>query len=1190
MLKNGKFCLSLFYLLLFPLLGICQLSPSVPQWVIDIGSSSGSSIVAAEKIDKQNNTYITGIFMGTVDFDPSSGVRNLTSNSGSFDIYLAKYDTNGALVWAVSMGGAGTEQPDGIDLDSNGNVSLVGIYDTSFDADPGPGVSNLPNMGGNDIFLINLDVNGNFLWAKSIGGSGTDLGNKIAIDSQGNRIIGGTFSGTLNIGSPALSTTGFSNGLAVKYDSLGNLIWAINLGQTGANGISGVTVDTNDNVILTGSFSGTVDYNPLGVPHISTSASAAAFVAKYTPAGQLVWMQPINGNINGASINICADTNNNIYAIGPFSSTVTYNTGATITAAGSQDISFSKYAPDGTFQWGKDIGGSGAVTTNNGITISNDNNIYIAGYFTGNVDFDPSTNVALIKYHGQRDLFLVKYDINGKYQWAIGAGNNSCSNNLGRSIGVDSNNNVLFGGSFCSTINFDVSNCTIYSLTSQSPTRDSFLAKYIPSPPSITNSIAAPAVSSFCSNGDPALITGSIPTGGNGTYNYQWQSSTNGITFTNIAGATVKDYDPPVINTTTYYLRNVTSGTCVTSGSNVVTITIAGAIGSNTITAPAVTTFCVSGDPAAISGNTLTGGVYNYQWQNSPDNLTYTDIPGATSVTYDPPLVSATTYYRRVVTSGGCSLASSNNVVITINPAIANNNITPPATTVFCAGGDPAVITGNTPTGGNGTYTYQWQSSADNITFADISGAVAANYDPPLIFATTYYRRTVLSATCTQNSNVVTITVQPQLANNILTAPAVTTFCISGDPGVITATTPTGGSGTYTYQWQIYTGNIPYTDIPGATSATYDPPVITATTRYHRIVTSGSCVISSNIILFQVDSAILNNNITAPATTIFCGAGDPATISGSTPTGGNGTFSYQWQSSVDNITFTNIAAATSINYDPPVISATTYYRRMVTSGVCASAVSNVVVITINQSITATASGDTTICEGGSASLAASGGVTYQWSPATGLSNANIANPVASPSATTTYTVTASNGTCTSTASTTVTVIPKPTVNAGADQIIVLGDKAQLNATVTGNNLQYNWVPSTNLSNPNILNPVATPTADITYTLYVTSPNSCFVVSDDVFIKVYPPLVIPNTFTPNNDAINDTWNIPGLGYYADCLVQIYSRWGELLFKSTGYRTPWDGRYKGNLVPVGVYYYIIDLKNNTKSLSGWVEVLR
>ncbi|WP_448701696.1 gliding motility-associated C-terminal domain-containing protein [Mucilaginibacter sp. AW1-3] len=1188
MLKYIKAYLGLLFLLMLPIVGICQLKPSVPQWVLDIGGP-GSSIVSSSKVDKQNNVYITGIFQGTIDFDPSSGVKNLTSNGGSFDIYVAKYDTNGALIWAVSMGGSGIDQPDGLAVDANGNVCVVGLYQSgSFDADPGPGVSTLTNIGGSDIFIINLDVNGNFLWAKSVGGTGTDYANKVAIDSQGNRVIACQFSSSLTIGTTNFPASGAFNGLALKYDAAGNFIWGIDLGQTGTNIVSGVAIDSGDNILLGGALSGTVNYNPLGAAQNVTATGSSVFTAKYTPAGQLIWVQPATGGINSA-INICVDSKDNVYDISSFSSSLTFNGTGTINAAGNQDIALWKYSPAGTLLFSKGIGGSGATVINYDVTVSNDDYIYIAGSIIGTVDFDPSVNVALIKYHGQEDLCLSKYDVNGNYQWAIAAGNNSCSNNLGRTVAVDNNNDVLFAGCFCSTVNFDFSNCTNYILTAQSSVRDIFLAKYVPSPPAISNTITAPAVTSFCGNGDAAAITGSTPTGGNGTFTYQWQNSTNGIAFTNISGATAKDYDPPILSATTYYLRNVSSGTCVPAASNVVTITIAGSISSNIITAPVVTTFCASGDPAVINGNTLSGGSYTYQWQSSADNVTFTDIAGATSATYDPPQLNATTYYHRVVTSGGCSLAS-NTVTITINPNIANNNITAPATSVFCGGGDPA-ITGSTPTGGGGAYTYQWQSSTDNVTFSNISGAVAVNYDPPTITTTMYYRRTVISVSCIQNSNVVTITIQPNIANNNLNVPAITTFCISGDPAPITGVgTPTGGNGTFTYQWQSRSGNASFSDIPGATSATYDPPVITATTYYHRLIASGSCQTSSNLIIIRIDSAILNNNITAPATTTFCGSGDPGVISGSTPTGGNGTFNYQWQLSTDNINFADIAGATNINYDPPSLSATTYYRRWVTSGVCISSISNVVVITINTSITAIASTDTTICLGGSASLTASGGTSYVWSPATGLSNTNIANPIASPATTTTYTVTASNGTCSSTAFTTITVIPKPVVSAGDDRIIVLGDKVQLNATATGSNLQYNWVPATGLSNPNILNPIATPSADITYTLYVTSPNNCFVVTDDVFIKVYPPLSIPNTFTPNNDSINDTWNITGLGYYSDCLVQIYNRFGTRLFKSIGYNTPWDGKYNGYPVPVGIYYYIIDLKNHTNALSGWVMVLR
>ncbi|MCK7554401.1 hypothetical protein MKQ70_05030 [Chitinophaga sedimenti] len=127
----------------------------------------------------------------------------------------------------------------------------------------------------------------------------------------------------------------------------------------------------------------------------------------------------------------------------------------------------------------------------------------------------------------------------------------------------------------------------------------------------------------------------------------------------------------------------------------------------------------------------------------------------------------------------------------------------------FCASGDPAIINGSTPTGGTGSYVYQWQSAADNVTFTNISGATAASYDPPVITATTYYRRQVTSGGCSTplSSNVITATVQSAIGNNTVTAPATTLFCGSGNAEIINGTTPTGGNGSYIYQWQSSTDN-----------------------------------------------------------------------------------------------------------------------------------------------------------------------------------------------------------------------------------------------------------------------------------------------------------------------------------------------------------------------------------------------
>lgn len=263
---------------------------------------------------------------------------------------------------------------------------------------------------------------------------------------------------------------------------------------------------------------------------------------------------------------------------------------------------------------------------------------------------------------------------------------------------------------------------------------------------------------------------------------------------------------------------------------------------------------------------------------------------------------------------------------------------------------------------------------------------------------------------------------------------------------------------------------------------------------------------------------IANNTIAQPnPDAVTCALSiDPYIINGSVATGGSGVYIYQWQSSTDNITFTDIIGANSINYDPPVITETTYYRRAVTSGTC--------VVPLNSNI-----------------------ITM------------IVNTV-------------------------------PVVNAGGDKEILINDKIQLDGSAQGANLLYHWSPETYLDNPDILNPVASPVSDIVYTLTVTSPQGCYVVSDNVTVRVYPNLNVPNTFTPNGDGINDTWEIKELSLSSKCIVSIFNRYGTLIYRSMGYSKPWDGTYNGKVVPFGNYYYTIDLKNGSKIFSGSLTIIK
>lgn len=171
-----------------------------------------------------------------------------------------------------------------------------------------------------------------------------------------------------------------------------------------------------------------------------------------------------------------------------------------------------------------------------------------------------------------------------------------------------------------------------------------------------------------------------------------------------------------------------------------------------------------------------------------------------------------------------------------------------------------------------------------------------------------------------------------------------------------------------------------------------------------------------------------------------------------------------------------------------------------------------------------------------------------------------------------------------------TVYPYPVVNAGPDRRVLEGGSILIQAAASGNDLQYLWTPNLYLNDNRIIVPTASNLLDdITYTLSVTARGGC-IARDMVFVKLLKAPVIPNTFTPNNDGINDVWKIDYLDTYPDNRVQVFTRSGQLIFESHGYTQPWDGTYKGKPLPFDTYYYIIEPNNGRNPITGYVTIIK
>jgi len=210
---------------------------------------------------------------------------------------------------------------------------------------------------------------------------------------------------------------------------------------------------------------------------------------------------------------------------------------------------------------------------------------------------------------------------------------------------------------------------------------------------------------------------------------------------------------------------------------------------------------------------------------------------------------------------------------------------------------------------------------------------------------------------------------------------------------------------------------------------------------------------------------------------------------------------------------------------------------------------------------------------------------------TGISSQGVFDPKISGAGTFTLTCVfvADNSACTTTTPFVITVSPPPVITLPATANVLEGEQNTLNPKVIGDSLKYLWSPTTGISNPNILNPSVSPTADTKYTLTVTSAKGCS-ASAQVDVHVLKKPVVPNAFTPNNDGINDTWDIKYLNTYTNATIEVFNRFGVKVYSSNGYTIPWDGKFDGKSLPFGVYYYIIDPKSGAKKMTGSLTIIK
>lgn len=437
--------------------------------------------------------------------------------------------------------------------------------------------------------------------------------------------------------------------------------------------------------------------------------------------------------------------------------------------------------------------------------------------------------------------------------------------------------------------------------------------------------------------------------------------------------------------------------------------------------------------------------------------------------------------------------------------------------------------------------TYQWELYYAGAWMPAVGANNAVDYlASPLLntglsdLVFNLRRRTTIVGVLSYDSYYL-VTVQPILTieNNVLVAPQVSNYCGSGNPGILTGSTPVAGTSELMYQWQRSSDNQNFVNIDGAFSKDYTPGNLQSTVYFRRIAMTGGCGLASvsNSIRLTIIPSLTGNSIAGPASTLICKNSKPGLIAGSTPSGGTGVYSYQWQQSVDRVSFSNISGATGKDFDPPALSATLYYRRLVTSGACdVINAGNVVGFEVLPDLQAIVPRVEEITRSG---------MTFVWDAVAGATG---------------YQVSLDQGKTYSDPSSGKTGLKHVLtgLNASQDVSILVKATGQLSCQEAGNG----------------------------QALTATT------------LKEFDDIFIPNAFSPNGDGKNDALYVRS-EQLKSMRFFIYSQWGEQVFQSFSLAQGWDGTFKGLLAPMGVYvYYLKAVMNNGREFNrkGTITLIR
>lgn len=1051
----------------------------------DLSDDYGSEIV----LDASGNIYITGGFQNTADFDPGVGTANLTG-VGLRDIFFAKYDANGNYIWAKSIGGGNIDSGNSIAVASSGNVYITGYFALTADFDPGTGTANLVSAGNQDIFFAKYDANGNYLWAKRIGGSLADWGESVVVDATSVYISGVFESATADF-DPGAGTANLSSSSGnfdiffAKYNGSGIYQWAKDVGDVNDDMCNSIAVDASGNVYITGSFWGTMDFDP-GAGTANLTGTSDIYIAKYNSSGSYVWANSIGG-VGGSGNSLVLDASANIYVTGTFSNTTDFDPGAgtaNFTSAGGWDFFFAKYNTNGNYIWANGTGGT-STDRGSGIAVDASGFVYITGSLQNTADFDPGAGTANLTSAGNFDIYLAKY-----------------SNCLSSppAPGTISGTSAICEGSTNTYSVAAVSGATSYTWTLPSGWSGTSTTNSISTTASATSGNITVTANNSCGSSSAATLAITVtpipatPGAIAGTTTV-CSGTSNTYSVVAVSGATSYTWTLPSGWTGTSTTNSITTTASSTGGN--ITVTANNACGSSTASSVTINVDAAPATPTSISGfSTICSG--------SSNNYAVTNDPTATS--YNWTLPSGWSGSSTTNTISTTSSATSGNISVTATNSCGTSAASTLAVTVNAIPVTPGSISGTTSI---------CSGSSHNYSITAVPGATSYTWTLPSGWSGTSTTNTITTTSSSTSGNI-TVTADNSCGSSAAAslAIAVTTSAPS-TPGTISGTTTICSGSNNTYSVAAVAGATSYTwTLPSGWSGTSTTNSIAATAS----ASSGNIMVTAN-------NVCGSSSASTQTITVNAAPAAPGAISGTSTicSGSNNTYSIAAVSGATSYTWTlpsGWSGSSTTNSISTTASVTSGNITVTAANACGNSAASTLAITVNTvpSTPGSISGNASICSGSTNtySIAAVPGATsYTWTLPSGWTGTSATNSITTTASSTSGDVSViANNACGSSPANTLAVsvvaaVPSPPGSISGSILVCSGTTSSYSVAAVAGADSYTWTMPSGWSGSSTTNSINATASSTSGDISVVANNVCGSSAPAVLtISVDSPLAAP----------------------------------------------------------------------------------